>query len=534
MRGAGPWAATGRLFRLNLRLDRMRVLVWTLAISGTVWATVRALEQTFPDGQSRQARAALLDNPSAIMMTGPAFGADDYTLGAMTVNELSLSILVATAVMSILLVSRHVRAEEESGRLEVVRALPVGRFAPPAAALAAVAVADAAVGAGVTAGLSAAGLGGFDAVAWGLATALTGLAFGAVAAVTAQLSEHARAASGMALAVLGAAFLVRGIGDVVEPTGSWLSWFSPIAWAQQTRLYVDLRWWPLAPTAALTAALLTTAVLLGRRRDLGAGLWPGRPGPATARGSLRSAAGLARRLLRGTFLGWTAGLVLFGVAFGTLAESLEDSIEDIPSITEMLAVDLDALTESFAASMLSFLVLGVLALAVSAVLRLRGEEDAGRTALVLSAGLPRARWLLGWLAVVGAQSLVALVLSGAALGAGVSATTGDPGWIADLTLAALAYAPAVLAVSGLAAALVGLAPRAAALSWAVVAWTVFVSWFGMLLDMPEWAMSLSPVHLTPLVPSEDPQAAPLLGLSAAALVLVAVAAAGFRRRGLLT
>ena len=88
-------------------------------------------------------------------------------------------------------------------------------------------------------------------------------------------------------------------------------------------------------------------------------------------------------------------------------------------------------------------------------------------------------------------------------------------------------------MAGLTAALVGVAPRAAALSWAVVAYVVFVAWFGVLLDMPEWAADLSPVQLTPLVPSEDWDAAPLLGLAAAALALVAAAAAGFRRRDLL-
>ena len=533
MRTAEPWAATGRLLRLNLRLDRVRTLVWVLALAGTVWGTVLTLETTFPDDQARQARAALLESPAAIMMTGPAFGADDYTLGAMTVNELSLSVLVATAVMSILLASRHVRAEEESGRLETVRALPVGRFAPPAAALGAVAVADAAVGAAVVLALTAAGLGGPDAVAWGLATALTGLVFGAVAAVTAQLTEHARAASGTALAVLGAAFLVRGTGDVLEPTGSWLSWFSPLAWAQQTRMYVDLRWWPLALSAALTLVLLAAAVVLAQHRDLGAGLRAARPGPAAARGSLLSVAGLAHRLLRGAFLGWAAGLVLFGLAFGTLADSLEDSIADIPAITDMLVVDLDALTESFAAAMLSYLALGVVAFVVSAVLRLRGEEEAGRTGLVLAAGVPRLRWWLSWLAVVGAQALLALLLSGVALGAGVTATTGETSWTGDLALGALAYAPAVLAVGGLTAALVGVAPRVAGLSWAVVAYVVFVAWFGMLLDLPEWAMNLSPVQLTPLLPSEDWAAAPLLGLTTAGLALVAAAAAGFRRRDLI-
>ncbi|MEF3119703.1 polyketide antibiotic transporter [Kocuria flava] len=534
MSTGAPWTATGRLLRLNLRLDRVRLLVWVLALAGTVYGTVGALRETFPDGQARQARAALLENPAAIMMTGPAFGADDYTLGAMTVNELSLSVLVAAAVMSILLAGRHVRAEEESGRLEVLLALPVGRFAPPAAALGAVAVADAAVGAGVAAALAAAGLGGADAVAWGAATALTGLVFGAVAAVTAQLSGHARTATGLALAVLGAAFLARGIGDVLEPSGSWLSWLSPIAWAQQTRMYVDLRWWPLTLSAAAAAALLGAAVVLAGRRDLGAGLWQGRPGPAAARRGLLSVPGTARRLLRGTFLGWAAGLVLFGLAFGTLADSLEDSAADIPTLEDWLVVDMDALTESFAAATLSYLVLGVSAFAVSAVLRLRTEEEEGRTALLLTAGVPRARWLLGWLGVVVVQVLVLLAACGASLGAGVAATTGEARWAGELTLAALAYLPAVLAVAALVAALLGLAPRAAAaVGWAVVAWIVFVAWFGQLLELPGWARRLSPVELTPLLPSEDWAAAPLAVLAAAALVLTAAAAAGAGRRDLL-
>ena len=59
MRTAEPWAATGRLFRLNLRLDRVRILVWVLALTGTVSATVLALEETFPDGEARRARAAV-------------------------------------------------------------------------------------------------------------------------------------------------------------------------------------------------------------------------------------------------------------------------------------------------------------------------------------------------------------------------------------------------------------------------------------------------------------------------------------------
>ena len=94
-----------------------------------------ALQAAYPDAAARQTRAALMTNPSAVLMTGPAFGVDDYTFGAMVANELSLTVLVATAIMAVLLVVRHTRADEEAGRTEVLRALPVGRFAPATAAL---------------------------------------------------------------------------------------------------------------------------------------------------------------------------------------------------------------------------------------------------------------------------------------------------------------------------------------------------------------------------------------------------------------
>ena len=90
---------------------------------------------------------------------------------------------------------------------------------------------------------------------------ITGVAmvFGAVAAVTAQLWRQARTATGAAMAALALAALVRGIGDVINNSGSALSWFSPIAWAQQMRPFVDLRWWPFALLVVLAVGLMALA-----------------------------------------------------------------------------------------------------------------------------------------------------------------------------------------------------------------------------------------------------------------------------------
>src|SRR5699024_5011964 len=72
-----------------------------------------------------------------------------------------------------------------------------------------------------------------------------GLFFTGVAACTAQLSQSSRGASALAGGLLALSFFIRMLGDLGEIGGTTLSWFSPLAWSQQTGPYVMDRWWPL-------------------------------------------------------------------------------------------------------------------------------------------------------------------------------------------------------------------------------------------------------------------------------------------------
>jgi putative exporter of polyketide antibiotics len=87
---------------------------------------------------------------------------------------------------------------------------------------------DAAVGALVTLALLAYGLAAGGSAVIGVSFALVGFVFAAIAAVTAQVTENARVAAGIAGAALALAFVVRAIGDVGAGA---LSWLSPIGWA---------------------------------------------------------------------------------------------------------------------------------------------------------------------------------------------------------------------------------------------------------------------------------------------------------------
>ncbi|MGP5672754.1 ABC transporter permease [Brachybacterium alimentarium] len=527
-----PLTGLGGLLRLYGRISRRQIIIWVLAIGLSVAASVAAMKGVYPDQQALDARAALLENPSAVMMTGPAFALDHYTFWAMVANELLLYVLVAVAIMSILLMVRHTRAEEEAGRLELVRALPVGRSAPPTAALLLVALANAGVGVSVVLGLLVTGGPLVDSLAVGLATALTGMVFGGVAALTAQVTEHAGSASGLALGAAAVAFMVRGIGDVVDAQGSWLSWFSPFAWAQQTRLFVDLRWWPLAVTLAAILVLLGLAAVLSRRRDVGAGLRPAAHGPATATRSLPDPAGLAVRLVTPMMVAWAVGLFLFAIAFGSLANSLQDMVSEIPAVGDMVPLDLDDLTTSFAAYVLQMLAIGPLGLIVAGILRLRTEEQECRLAGILMAGSSRTSTAVRWVLVVALSTTVVQLLLGLGLGIGLLQATGETSWLAVMPLAALAALPAIALAGAVTVALYGLRLRLAGVAWLLVIWAAIETFLADLLDLPDVVRSISPLRHVPLVPDADLDVSALTGMSVLAVLLVLVGLWGLRRRDL--
>ncbi len=113
-----------------------------------------------------------------------------------------------------------------------------------------------------------------------------GLVFAGVAAVGAQFAMTGRGARGIAIAALGAAFVLRAVGDSGPPSLSWLSWLSPLGWVELTRAFGSAgeRWWVLMLPLATSAALVAAAFALAAWRDHGAGLLPDRPGRPAAAG----------------------------------------------------------------------------------------------------------------------------------------------------------------------------------------------------------------------------------------------------------
>jgi ABC-2 type transport system permease protein len=521
--------ATGPLLQLALRRDRVMIPIWLYALVASVVGTAWSYRSLYPTVADRRRFAKSAESNGATRgLYGHVYGPD--SVGGLTAWRLVALGGVLLAVFIVLVVIRHSRAEEQSGRIELLSATVVGRAAPLAAAVGAGLIAAFAVSVLVAAGLIVMGLPVAGSLAFGAAWLGLGVVFAGVGSVAAQLTSSARTARGSAIAVLGACFAVRVIAD--DSVG-WLTWCTPFGWAQQLRPFGGNRWWVLLFPVLASAALVAVGYALHARRDLGAGLLPGRPGPAHAGRLLSSTLGLTARLGRGSLLAWFVGSCIYGLVIGGVASSVSELTNGSKATEDLLAKlgGRGGLIDAFLGATLGIATLAAAAFGVTAMLRAREEESTGRLDAVLATGVGRLRWFGGHL-VFALFGTTALVL-GAGLSAGImhgSASTNVGHQVGAVVTATAVQLPAVWLVTSLSAVLVGCAPRAAQASWALVGVCAAVSLIGPIANAGQAVLDVSPFSHLPATPGLAVPTGAVSWTLVLVGVAVAVAVIGLRRR----
>jgi ABC-2 type transport system permease protein len=515
------------LTRFILRRDRVRILIWIIALVVLAALTTIGIEGVFPNQAALdQTAAATYGNAAMIAFNGAAQGLN--SVGGQVAFQFGAGGMVLVGLMSIFMVGRLTRGEEEAGRLEVVRSLPVGIHANTLAAGLTVGAMNLIVGGLIAAVLIAQGLPVTGSVVFGVCFILVGLVFGSVALLVAQITESTRIVYGTAGALLGAAYVLRAVGDIGNGI---LSWFSPIGVAQKARPFADERWWPLLLLVAVTVLLVAAAAAVTVRRDLGAGLLASQPGPSTASPSLGHPLGLAFRLQRASLLGWGAGVLFIGIAYGWMGPTVDTLIGGNKALTELMAgAGGGNLTDLYFASSFRLMALIATGFAIGSALRVRGEETSMRADLVLATPVSRWWFAASHLAVAFVGSVILLAVAGLATGLTYGLAGGDMGSVPRLFAAALVYAPAMWIMVGIAIALDGLVPRLVGVSWAILAACVVVGFLGAVLGLPRWLSDLSPFERVPQLPVARLTLLPLLVISAIAAGLTFIGLTGLRRR----
>ena len=511
------------------------LVIWIYAFAAFAGAAVYGFKKLYPTAAGRE-EFVVASNHNAALLTiyGPFYG---NSLGSFTAwRDTVLSGLLA-GIMSIFIVVRHSRGDEESGRLELVGSAAVGRHAALVSGMLVATLANVVVALVMALVPIALGIPAAGSIVFGAGIGLCGLTFTAVTAVTAQIAQSARSARGLAIGVLLVMFLVRAIGDSVGASGpSWLRWLSPIGWAELTRPFGTIRWWVLVLPLAAAVLVGVAAALLTVRRDYDSGLLATRNGRPGAPASLRSPFALAWRLQRATVLAWVIGALVYGVGIGSAAKGINGLLgsAQVRRVIARMGGETQ-LTNAYLAALISLTGLAVAGFAISAVLRLRTEETDQRADPVLATRAGRISWALSHLVIAVVGTVAILAVAGLGVGLGYGARTGSLGSeVARMVGAGLAQAPSALVVAGLAVALFGLVPRAsAATSWSVLGVAVLLLFFGATLQWSHWVLDVSPFTHAPKLPGGVVSAAALIWLCAIAVALAAAGLIGLRRRDIL-
>lgn len=521
----------GRLMKLIFRRERIQIPIWFICLVGISIAVPIAFKEMYSTAADRAAMVITMENPAMIAMLGPLYGAKDYTIGAMNTNMMLVFTIIAVAIMNIFFVVRHTRRDEERGRIEVIRSLPVSRLSSLSAAMGAAVIINVLLAVLTGAGLTALGIESMNfegSMLFGACLGVSGLFFAAVAALFSQLCVTSRGATGYSFALLGIMYMLRAVGDISNET---LSRIVPLGLILRTQSYTKNEWWPVPIVLVITLVIALLAFYLNSRRDMGQGFIPARPGRKTASVFLQSSLGLSWRLLRNTFIAWVIGLFMLGASYGSVMGDLEGFLENNQILKQAIMIsDKYSMTEMFITMLMSVIAMGATIPCISMIQKLHNEEKHNRTEHLLSRTVSKSRLLSGYFVLAMIASFIMLFISVSGLWIASSSVMDNPIPFMSMFKAMMVYLPAVWIMIGLTVLLIGVLPGKAMLSWVYLGFSFVVVYFGKIMQFPEWLQKCSPFAHIPELPVDKINYTTLTVLAIIAVVCIVIGYIGYQKR----
>jgi ABC-2 type transport system permease protein len=523
------------LTRFILRRDRILLLIWLIGISGFIVALVPVFENLITQGSSLSVLTEMMKNPAMVAMVGPVYGSTNSSTGALFGNMMLVFSVIIIGVMNIFLISRHTRQDEELGRLEVIRSLPIGRLANLTSALIAALLTNLVIALCTGLGLYLVRADGMDflgCILFGAALCIIGLLFAAITAIFCQLTTNNRTATGLAMMLLMALYLLRAIGDV---SAEALSLISPLGLILRIESFVNNYWWPIGILAGITALLTALALSLARIRDLGRGLFAERPGKQHAAPSLSSTFGLALRLIRTPIIVWAATIFVFAAMYGSVFGDLESFIESNAMLQAVFSQTSDySLTEQFIALLMAIMTIISSIPIIQFIGRITVEEKRGHTEHLFGRAESRSRQMAAYLIPALVMSVVHQFLSALGFWSVGSMVLETAPSLATFLTAAMSYLPAVWVLIGLTMVLTAFFPGLVSLSYLYLGYSFITIYLGTMANFPEWSRKITPFGHIPQYPIEPLDPLPLVILTLIAIGFGLAGFYGYRRRDMLT
>ncbi len=503
--------------RRAFRDARVRTVAFAYLFAVIAYIQPVGYRDAYPSLTSRLAFArSFADNKAIRLFYGVPH--DLLTVSGYTAWRVGGTLAIFAAVFGLLAAVRALRTEEDTGRMELVLAAPVGRGTTYLSALAAIAAGVLVLGIAEFAGLVLAGLPAGGSAELALATASVVPVFAGVGALTSQLASTRRMALELGGAAVGLFLALRVIADTSASAG-WLRWATPLGWAEEVRPFTGAHPLVLLLPVVASVLLLLLAARIADGRDIGTGVLPTHESTGPRLGLLSSPLAQALRSERASLIVWLSSVGAFAYIVGVIAKSTSTAgiSKSLQREVARLGTGSIVTPTGYLAFVFLFFVLAVSLFVCAQIGAARHEEADERLETLLSLPVSRRRWMGGrlLLAVAGATAI--------SLTAGLLTWAGGESGGVSISLTGMLEAganclPVALMFLGIAALAYAIVPRAGTgLSYGLV--TIAFLWylFGSLLSVPKWLVEATPFAHIGLVPAQPFRAA-------AALVMLGIAA----------
>ncbi|CAM4249507.1 hypothetical protein BAMA_06580 [Bacillus manliponensis] len=526
---------TGMLFLHTLRRDWLKLLIWAVALSLFSGGFASAMYEIYgKDPNSLMAMYETMKNPAMIAMLGPTTAtAETYTVGAMYAHEMTLFTALVFAIVSITHVISRTRKEEDGGTTELIRSFQVGRLAGTTAIVIEMFllhVVIIALSTGLLQVQNVPGMNFSSNLLYSTTLGMQGFLWAMIALIFAQLAAGAGSARGLSFLTLGFFYIVRMATDMNAPDASW---FNPLGWSYLVSVYVNDNWFPIVIVFAASIVFLAFSYLLEQDRDIGAGYLPERTGRAHAKKRLLSLSGLILRLQKIFIISWLFALFICGAMYGSIFGDMEDFVSENEIMKQMFLHNAKYTIQEQFMSVL-FLILSLLTtiFIVGSLMRLVNEEKKGHWDQLYATKLSRTKFY--WYHVILTSILGVVGQISAILGLYLAqrSVMETPLSLWEVTKAGMAWIPAIWFFIGIVAVLIGWLPRFTVTIWGYIVFVFFVSYFGQMMDIPEFIINIDIFSYIPKVPIEEWKWGTTILIKLLTLFMVVIGFIGYKKRDL--
>lgn len=539
-----PLNKTADMLKALLRRDWLKLIIWIIGMLAFAASGAGKMEMAVSGQAAQQSMYTMfVQNPAMVGLFGPTpiESWQKYSIGPVYGQTMTLITGITFAIVAIIYVINRTRKEENDGIAELFGSFQIGKLANTTAVIIEMLVLHIVIAFILAFSIQVQGVAGLDSMnsnlLFAFSSASQGFMWGMIALFFAQIFPDAGGAKGATFGLLGILYIIR-MGTDTQAVNA--GWFNPLSWGNLGFPYAAgyEKWTGVILAFVLALIMIVIAYVLQVNRDVNAGYIAESHGRATAPKSLLSIPGLVLRQQRGMIIGWFIGLFVLGITYGSMFSQMDEFINSNATIKQLFTASAgsspshNAMVASFIVTLFSILAILTSVFAVLIMGRMTSEERKNRQEQLYA--LPVSRLLMYFTYAISALVLSALGQFLAILGVYVVQTQSQtPMSFGELMGPGMIYIVAIAFVVGLLCLLAAFVPRATGAIYAYIAFLLFMSYLGNLLDLPDWIMKLSIFDYIPKIPLDTMDWAPVFGISGLAVVLIVIGFVGYRRRDLI-